>query len=60
MDKVFSEERVKKDNEMGGIIPGGNFPGVNFPCGNLMGGNFLQGNFSRAHFRLCSILFSLV
>ena len=27
MDEVFSEERVKKDNEMGGNIPGGNFLG---------------------------------
>ena len=52
MDEVLSEELVKKDNEMGGNIPGrnflgGNFPGDNFPGGSLMGGNFPGGNFPR-------------
>ena len=36
MNEVFSEERVKKDNEMGGNIPGGNFLG---------GGGFSRGEF---------------
>ena len=51
MDEIFSEGRVKKDNEMGGIIPGGNFLGGNFPGrgdfpgGSLMGGNFPGGSF---------------
>ena len=45
VDKVFSEERVKKDNEMSGNVPGGNFPGENFPGESLMGGNFLGENF---------------
>ena len=38
MDEVFSEEGVKKDNEIGGIIPGGNFLGGNFPGGIFQGG----------------------
>ena len=38
MDDVFSKERVKKDNEMGGNIPGGNFLGWNFPGGDFPGG----------------------
>ena len=42
MNEVFSEERVKKDNEMGGYIPGGNFLGGNFPGG---GGVFSRGGF---------------
>ena len=40
MDEVLSEGIVKKDNEIGGNIPGGNFPE-----GSLMGGNFPGGNF---------------
>ena len=55
MDKVFREERVKKDNEMSENIPGGNFlggnfprGGENFPGGSLMSGNFPGGNFPRA------------
>ena len=56
MNEVFSEERVKKDNEMGGYIPGGNFLGGNFPGGGyfpgggLMGGNFLGRNFPGGNF----------
>ena len=42
MDAVLSEEKVKKDSEMGGNIPGGNFP-----RGSLMGGNFPGGDFPR-------------
>ena len=38
MDEVFSEERVKKDNKMGGNIPGGNFLGGNFPGGIFQDG----------------------
>ena len=38
--EVSSEEGVKKDNRMGGNIPGGNFLGGNFPGGNFSGGNF--------------------
>ena len=40
MDEVLSEGIVKKDNEIGGNIPGGNFSE-----GSLMGGNFPGGNF---------------
>ena len=47
MDAVLSEEKVKKDSEMGGNIPGGNFLGGNFPRGSLMGGNFPGGDFPR-------------
>ena len=50
MDEVSSEEIVKKDNEMGGDIPGGNFLGGDFPRGHLMGGNFLGGNFLGGNF----------
>ena len=35
MGEVLSEERVKKDNEIGGNIPSGNFLGGNFPGGNF-------------------------
>ena len=42
MDKVLSEEIVKKDNKMGGNIPGGNFLGGNFPEGIFPGGIFLE------------------
>ena len=45
MDEVLSEGIVKKDNEIGGNIPGGNFLGGNFPEGSLMGGNFPGGSF---------------
>ena len=45
MDEVLSEGIVKKDNEIGGNIPGGNFLDGNFPEGSLMGGNFPGGNF---------------
>ena len=43
---------MRKDNEMGGNIPGGNFLSGKFPRGNfpgvsLMGGNFPGGNFPR-------------
>ena len=47
MDAVLSEEKVKKDSELGGNIPGGNFLGGNFPRGSLMGGNFPGGDFPR-------------
>ena len=50
MDEVSSEEIVKKDNGMGGNIPGGNFLGGDFPRGSLMGGNFLDGNFLGGEF----------
>ena len=49
MEEVLSEEMVKKDDEMGGNIPGENFLGGNFPegifhgGGGLMGGNFPGG-----------------
>ena len=57
MDELFSEERGKKDNEMGGIIPGGNFLGRNFPRGNfpgesLMGRNFPGGNFPKTEWNI--------
>ena len=42
MDKVLSEEIVKKDNKMGGNISGGNFLGGNFPEGIFPGGIFLE------------------
>ena len=42
MDEVLSEEKVKKDNEMGGNIPGGSFLGGNFPRGIFQGGIFLE------------------
>ena len=38
MEDVLSEEMVKKDDEMGGNIPGGNFLGGNFPEGIFQGG----------------------
>ena len=38
--EVSSEERVKKDNRIGGNIPGGNF----------LDGNFSGGNFRRTIF----------
>ena len=41
MDKVLSEEIVKKDNEMGGNIPGGKFLGEDFFGGG--GGDFPGG-----------------
>ena len=56
MDEVFSEERVKKDNEMGGSIPGGNFQGGDFPGGSLMGTNFPGGNCSGGNFPRTGIL----
>ena len=46
MEEVLSEEVVKKDNEMGGNIPGGNFLGEDLGGGGafsrrcLMGGDF--------------------
>ena len=49
MDKVLSEEIVKKDNEMGGNIPDGKFLDedffgwVVFSMGVLMGGDFPGG-----------------
>ena len=42
MDEVLNEEIVKKDNEMGGNIPGGKFLGEDFFGG---GGGILQGVF---------------
>ena len=39
MDEVLSEEIVKKDNEMGGNIPGGKFLGEDF----FGGGDFPGG-----------------
>ena len=56
MDEVFSEERVKKDNEMGRIIPGGNFLGGNFPGGNFPGGSLMGGNFPRTVEHVCFTL----
>ena len=39
MDEVLSEEIVKKDNEMGGNIPGGKFLGEDFfGGGDIPGG----------------------
>ena len=38
MDEVLSEEVVKKDNEMGGNIPGGNFLGEDLGGGHFPGG----------------------
>ena len=52
MDEVLSEEIVKKDNEIGGNIPGGDFLGGNFPRGGgfsrgeFVGWDFCQGGFS--------------
>ena len=41
MDEVLNEEIVKKDNEMGGNIPGGKFLGEDFFGGG--GGDFPGG-----------------
>ena len=55
MDEVLSQERLEKDNEMGGNIPVGKFSlegegGGDFPRGSLMGGNFPGGDIPRRNF----------
>ena len=47
MDEVLSEEIVKKDNEMGGNIPGGKFLGEDFFGGGIFQGVFDGWGFSR-------------
>ena len=42
MDKVLSEDMMKKNNEMGGNIPGGNFSGGIFQEGVWWAGIFRE------------------
>ena len=50
MDEVLREEVVKKDNEMGGNIPGGNFLGEDLGGGGIFQEVFDGWGFSRGGF----------